>query len=153
MTSPSPANVYLDANIIIDLIEGFEPYRARLEQLATAIETEQIVIVTSELSLADALVKPMKVQNAKSTSEYVFLLSGSSVMRMVPVGRDILMRSAEIRAAHGGKLADAIHVASAEIAGCKFFLTRDEGVRVPPSIIAADLDSVANNLSSGGPSA
>ena len=76
MTSPapSPANVYLDANIIIDLIEGFEPHRAKLEQLATAFETEQIVIVTSELTLAEVLVKPVKTQNATSMSEYMSLL-------------------------------------------------------------------------------
>lgn len=51
--------IYLDTNIIIYALEGYSEYISSLEQLFTAIDEGKMGAVTSELTLAESLVKPM----------------------------------------------------------------------------------------------
>ena len=55
---------------------------------------------------------------------------------LVPVSRDILLETVELRLQHPVRLnlPDAIHLASAVKAGCSHFVTSDKGIR-PPSLL------------------
>lgn len=60
------AKVYLDTNIVIYAIEGFADLAEQIQALLRALDDAQIVAVTSELTLAEALIKPLKDQNQPS---------------------------------------------------------------------------------------
>lgn len=49
--------VYLDTNIIIYAVEGFADYADQIHALLEAMDTDEIVAVTSELTLAETLVR------------------------------------------------------------------------------------------------
>jgi predicted nucleic acid-binding protein len=51
--------VYLDANIFIYALEAFPEYASELTVLFEAIDRGQFQAVTSELTLAETLVKPL----------------------------------------------------------------------------------------------
>jgi predicted nucleic acid-binding protein len=57
--------VYLDTNIVIYALEGFESYRSVLLELLNNLDQRVIRGVTSELTLSEVLVKPLRDGNEK----------------------------------------------------------------------------------------
>jgi predicted nucleic acid-binding protein len=55
--------IYLDVNIWIYALEGYPAFVQDLTQLFQAIDRGTLAAFTSELSLAEALVKPLQTQN------------------------------------------------------------------------------------------
>jgi hypothetical protein len=53
--------VYLDTNIFIYTVEGYAPEEAFLRELLAALEDGRFTAITSELSLAEVLVKPFEL--------------------------------------------------------------------------------------------
>jgi predicted nucleic acid-binding protein len=67
--------VYLDANIFIYAVEGFAAHAASIQALLAAMDAGEIIAVTSELTVAEVLVKPLKDQNQAVQQAYkTFLL-------------------------------------------------------------------------------
>src|SRR3954447_5943343 len=123
--------VYLDANIFIYAVEGYAPEEAFLRELLAALEDGRFPAVTSELSLAEVLVKPLKLGREDVAAAYGELLTASDRLAVLPVDRAILVEVARQRAALGAGMPDAIHVATALAAGCELFLTNDHRLKLP----------------------
>jgi len=117
--------VYLDANIFIYALEGYSEFQSRLTTLFEAIDRHDLEAVTSELTLAEVLVKPFRDGNVKWQKTYQQILQHSSAVNVIPVSRKILVDAAQIRARHSIKLPDAIHVTTAQQLQCENFLTND----------------------------
>jgi hypothetical protein len=52
LTIPTGSRIYFDANIIVYIIEGFEPYRDILNQLLADVDQNRCTACTSELTIA-----------------------------------------------------------------------------------------------------
>lgn len=124
--------VYLDTNVFIYAVEGYQPVQAVVDELFAGLEQGHFAGVTSELTLAEVLVKPLELGLGNVVSAYTDLLQPSEHLAVVPVGRTILVEAARQRALLGIRLPDAIHVATALDAGCDVFLTNDRRLRLPP---------------------
>ena len=122
-------SVYLDTNIIIYAVEGYETHAAPIKSLLRGLTEGKINAVTSELTLAEALVKPKRDANAKLAQAYQRFLLPTTTLRNVPISREILESAAGIRAISALKLPDAIHWATAINQQCDSFLTNDEGFK------------------------
>ena len=139
------ADVYVDANILIYIVEGNRALASELKQIVEALDAGVLSAVTSELTLAEVLIGPLRTNDQKLAGTYKTLLRSSRVLRTVPVSAAILERSAGIRCNSTTSLPDAIHLATAELAGCRYFLTEDRHIRVQPPSTAvgvADLNAV-----------
>jgi predicted nucleic acid-binding protein len=79
--------VYTDANIVIYAVEGFVAYLDQIRVLMTAMNTGEIAIVTSELTLAEVLVKPLKDQNPAIQQAYKTFLAPTPALEVVPISR------------------------------------------------------------------
>lgn len=133
--------VYLDTNVFIFALEAEPQFGPACSALLRAVDKGEIFAVTSELTLAEVLVKPLQVGNTELARRFSTTVAESR-MTLRPVSRNILYRSAEIRALHGGRLADAIHVATAVEAGCGIIVSEDLRIQTPPGlerVSAADL--------------
>jgi predicted nucleic acid-binding protein len=130
MTDVAAPPVYLDANILIYLVEGFPAHQESLERLVGVFESAGATFVTSELSLAEVLVRPIREQRNDLIDQFEQLLGTGSDIGTVAVDLGMLRRSAEFRAMNGGNLLDAIHVASAMSCGCSIFLSEDVRIKV-----------------------
>lgn len=126
--------VYLDTNIIIYAIEANPDFHERAKALIEAIDCDEILAVTSELTVAEALVKPIASGRSDIVSQYEAFLLSDSKLRLVAVDRTILRSAADLRARMNIKLPDAIHVASAIETDCEIFLSQDRELRLPGSI-------------------
>lgn len=127
------APVYLDSNIFIFALEAEPQFGPACSELLRAVDAGELIAVTSELTLAEVLVKPLQHGNTGLADRFSATVAASR-LSLRPVSRDILGRSAEIRAFHGGRLADTIHVATAVAAGCAVFLSEDRRIRTPPGL-------------------
>jgi len=126
--------LYLDTNVIIYFVEGHLKYRPLLELLFEAIDGNALGAVTSELSLAEVLVKPLIERNSDVVQVYTGLLSSGSHLSVASIDRATLVRSAELRAQLGCRAFDAIHLATAGLADCDYFLTEDMRIRTPEGL-------------------
>lgn len=131
--------VYLDTNIFIYMVEGYEPERTLIQALADAVDRHELVAVTSELTLAELLVKPLELGRADVVAIYAELVRHSERLTVPPIDRATLIEVARLRATLGILLPDAIHVATAVLAGCAAFLTNDRRLKLPDSLALVGL--------------
>lgn len=134
-------SIYVDTNALIQLVEGGH------EGLSTLLAGDQSSgrrLVTSELTLAEVLVGPMQSGTTRLADIYEELLAGSALIETIAVDRPILRKSAEIRATLGGKLPDAIHVATAVLSDCSVVLSSDRRLRVPQSLRRIAIEEIEN---------
>jgi predicted nucleic acid-binding protein len=117
--------IYLDTNVIIFAIEAGNPWTELLRGLFQAIDKRTVHALTSELTIAEVLTKPMALGAQDLIEKYDRLLSPSSSIAVVPIDRSILRTAADLRGRLGVKLMDAIHIGTAKACGCQSFLTHD----------------------------
>ena len=130
--SETPPRVYLDANVFIT---AFEHAGARSDHawwILEAIEEGEIVGATSEITLAEVLVKPQESGAADLASAYEKMISPGPNFEVLPVRRELLVAAAGIRARRSSvRLPDAGHIATAQQLGCAAFVSDDRRLGVP----------------------
>jgi len=144
MVELAGARIYLDANAFIAYAEDYPQFGSVLENLFRNLETNDIEIVTSELTVAELLVAPLRERRNDLVQEYEELTAPRPNFRRIPVSLGILRLSAQMRAHLGLKLPDAIHVATGTAEGCKIMVSEDARLRVPAPMVlcrVADLDT------------
>jgi len=82
--------IYLDTNIVIYAVEGFTQYATQIQALLDAMDTGEVSVVTSELTLAEVLVGPLKTQNIAVQQTYRSFLTSTATFVVPSVSRDIL---------------------------------------------------------------
>ena len=127
LTTLQGDRIYFDVNVWIYGLEGYPDFVADLTALFQTIEQGRLTAVTSELSLAEALVKPMKDQNIAVQALYQQAIANRKNVEILPVDRNILIKAAQLRTQNKLKLPDAIHLATAIASNCTTFLTNDQG--------------------------
>lgn len=88
--------VYLDSNVFIYAVEGFAQHRPFIEELFRQIDGGRIDAVTSELTMAEVLVKPFEAGREDIGDLYRELLQTSGHLTVVPIDRSILMQACTI---------------------------------------------------------
>ena len=78
-------------------------------------------------------------RSVEREAAYLRMLQPSVSLQMLPVNRDVLVAAARLRADTSIKLPDAIHAATAQIAGCSYFLTNDSHVKIIPGLTILSL--------------
>lgn len=136
---------YLDVNVFIYALEAHSRYLGLVTEIFEAIDHGQLTAVTSELSLAEALVKPCIDKRDDLQAIYKSAIAPAPHLDVPSVSREILIESAKVRAQSKLRLPDAIHLATARMAGCQVFLTNDLGVRTADAIEIVHLADFAAN--------
>lgn len=131
-------SVYVDANIVIYAVEQGNPWSANLRRFFDAVDRQQIRGLTSELTLAEVMAKPIKIGALELINTYEAFLGANSTLQVVPIDRSILRSAAALRGQLGIKLLDAIHAATASHYDCELFFSNDDDLsrKVVPRIRA-----------------
>nr|WP_281268010.1 type II toxin-antitoxin system VapC family toxin [Methanospirillum stamsii] len=86
--------------------------------------------VTSELTLAEVLIKPLMDNNENLQMMYEEIMQSSDFLSLATIDRQILVEAARIRASSNAiHLPDAIHLATAQIHNCSCFITNDKRLK------------------------
>lgn len=126
--------VFFDTNIFIYLLEGSAVFKRQIHSIQLGIKYAEFAVFASEIVFAEILPVHVKANNRKNIQSAIKFLSGSGAFDLVPVDRDICIRSGFIRGMTGMKIPDALHVATAIHAGCDVFLTNDKRIKTPENI-------------------
>ncbi|KQS65500.1 hypothetical protein ASG39_09790 [Rhizobium sp. Leaf371] len=122
--------VYLDTSAFIFAVEETSVRSDLLHALFSASAKRATpMLVTSELTLAEVLVKPYREADDVLTRRYEDLVRSSRTLVLQPVGRRTLKYAAYLRTRNRMKLPDAVHLSTAVGSRCTHFLTSDDGLR------------------------
>ena len=128
------AFVYLDANILIRMTEGLPDDQNVIHAALLPYVEAQAVFVTSELTLTEVLVHPIRLKNQARIERYNRLMT--EFVETLPVSRDVLLTAATLRADFPAlRTPDAIHTATAILTKASAFLTGDRGIKTIPDKI------------------
>ncbi len=134
--------VYLDTNVFIYAIEGYPEFVDELNEFIDSIDAGNLKAFTSELTLAEVLVRPLMDGNLEIQTAYQQGLQSSEGLEVVPVSREVLIEAARLRTVANFRLPDAIHGATAILTGCETFLTNDRRLAVLPGVEVVLLSEV-----------
>jgi predicted nucleic acid-binding protein len=108
-----------------------------------ALDNGAARLVSSELTLLEVLVKPLRDANASLVNLYRDVLLHTHGLTCLPITRAVLEAAANLRSRHGLKTPDAIHAASALSVGCTLFVTNDARFRNVPGLNVSVLSEIA----------
>ncbi|MGE6739554.1 type II toxin-antitoxin system VapC family toxin [Allorhizobium pseudoryzae] len=128
-----PRRIYLDANILIYLLEGNYTRRAEVRKILALHLADKDEFHSSELVMGECLRGAWRHGSAL-VEAYRLMLSNRAFITLAPVTLDLIERAADLGASLNMKLVDSLHVATAEACGCHLFLTNDRGVRAPAGL-------------------
>lgn len=141
ITVPASGVVYLDANSIIYSVEKHPVYWPLIEPVWLAAKGQTIEIVSSDLTLMETLVGPLKSGDVRLAQAYETLFQQAQT-RLVPITQSILRDAAQLRATTKLRTPDAIHAASALQSSCALFVTNDSAFRVVAGLSVVILDDL-----------
>ena len=98
--------------------------------------------VTSIISLAEVLVKPLRDGNDAAADDYRRLLTTFPNLRLCDVNQSIAEAAARLRAVHGQPMPDMIQVATAVMAGATGFVGNDPAFKRIKDLEILILDDV-----------
>ncbi|MEM1042770.1 MAG: PIN domain-containing protein [Bacteroidota bacterium] len=135
--------VYFDSNVFIYVVEGSAVYESALRPVVRAVASGALTALTSELTLSEVLVHPLRDRDAERERSFLRVVRAHGGLAVEPVSRSVLIEAARLRAATTAlKLPDAIHAATARLHGCAVLLTNDARVRAVPNLEVLQLSEV-----------
>jgi predicted nucleic acid-binding protein len=134
-------SIYLDANVFIALLEARGSVTDCLADMLAAVESGEGRAITSELTLAETLVGPIRDGDVARVQAFTDLVTTGSALAVVAVTRDVLIQAAQWRATgrRDTRLPDAIHIATAELMNCSHFVAGDQRLALPGTMQHIDL--------------
>lgn len=134
--------IFFDTNLFIYLLEDSGARGKRVAEMVERIAERRDQLLTSTLTLAEVLVKPLSVHDVAWADRYEKLLNTQGIS-LLSFDRGAARAYAEIRQDKTIKPPDAIQLACAAHAGCDLFVTNDERLskKIVPGIhFIASLD-------------
>ena len=117
-------DVYFDTSPLIYFLDRVEIFFDISLLFFQAIESNLFQPFSSDLCMAEMLVKPLRLKdNQRTTIIKNFFDSG--YFRVLSHDKQVFELAAHIRAKQQLKMVDALHAATAIHHGCQFFLTSD----------------------------
>ena len=128
LSLPPLGPIYLYSCAFIYSVEKVEPYRTMLEPLWNQAGTDGLTLLTSELTVAEVLVRPIREGNQELEGTYRELFQAPGI-RMIPTTRRIWEEAARLRARTNLRTPEAVHGTTALEENCTTFITNDRGFR------------------------
>lgn len=115
--------------MIISAAEKSDSFGPTQTLFFACVDKREIEVVTSEITMAECLVKPFAEKDIFAIEAYMAFVGEQASLPVVPISRPILLSAAQLRAETRLKLPDAIHLATAKWAECSAFVTNDRSIK------------------------
>ena len=126
-------NLYLDASAVILHVQGSPRVQTNVNEHMRRATDAGGRLAVSDLTRLECRVRPLRTEDEVLMARYERFFGSDDVV-VEPVSRDAWDLAAEVRARHGLKTPDALHVACAVTLGCDVFLTADARLARCPEI-------------------
>ena len=121
--------VGLDTAPLIYFIEDVTPYADLLNPVFDRLESHALGAVTSTITLAEILTKPLVDKNFTLVDEIKFTIRAFSTLSMVAIDEKLAEAAALIRARYAIRLPDALQIAAAIQGEATLFITNDRHLK------------------------
>ena len=118
-----------DTAPLIYFVEQHPVYWGRMQSIMQLVDAGHVAGVASTLALAEVLVQPLRARNNQLADQYEQVVANSHFFRLEPITTTVARTAADLRARHQLRIPDALHIATALVAGCDAFLTNDGDLR------------------------
>jgi predicted nucleic acid-binding protein len=119
--------VYVDTNVFIYFLERHDRYFESVVPFFQLFNNGLSIAYTGDAVVAETLYKPYQVNDTLRVSEFKEFFDNDEFITVLPHTKKVFELAAELSPKRGMKLIDALHYATAALAGCKFILTNDQG--------------------------
>lgn len=119
----------LDNAPFIYYIEDTAPYADLIEPAFSLLETQKLRAVTSIITLAEILAKPLAGKKFALVDEIKFTLKTFTMLSMVLVDERLAEAAALIRARYAIRLPDALQIAAVIQSEATLFVTNDKRLK------------------------
>jgi predicted nucleic acid-binding protein len=145
MSIPASGRIYLDASAVIYSIERHPMFAPLLEPAWAAMVNGGCELITSELTILESMVAPIRARNQSLLAAFERAFDESG-LQLLPANRSVMLLAAELRASFPSLRApDAIHLATAEIYSAQSVITNDQKLKGKGSVSVTLLsESVAS---------
>jgi predicted nucleic acid-binding protein len=116
--------IYLDANVVIRLVEGDAATRDPLAARLASSLGVPASLVTSRLTRLECRSKPLRTGDLATLTQFDVFFAGVELI-LAEVSPAVVERATDLRARYNLKTPDAIHYATAVEVGATVFLTGD----------------------------
>jgi predicted nucleic acid-binding protein len=137
--------VYVDTNIFIYFFEQHDRYFDSVVLFFQLFNDGLSMACTGDAVVAETLYKPYQVNDTLRVSEFKEFFDNDEFITVLPHTKKVFELAAELSPKRGMKLIDALHYATAALAGCRFILTNDQGFTSSESMQVIHLDNLLVN--------
>jgi predicted nucleic acid-binding protein len=130
----------MDSVPLIYYVEENFTYLARMDAIVTLIEDMPITTLSSIILLPEVLTHPVRQGRNDLVRAYREILLNT--IHLIDVNNSIAERAVDLRARYNLRTPDALHVATAWVAGCDALLTNDVGMKRVREINVLVLDDL-----------
>ncbi len=134
--------VGLDTGPLIYFIEKNTTYVDTMRLFFRALNQGEFTVITSVVTIAEALVYPLRQGNTTLAQQYRDILFNSQGLTTIEVVAVIAETAAQLRADYNLRTPDAIQMATAISEGASFFLTNDARLPSLPGLSVLVLDQL-----------
>jgi len=117
--------VYIDTNIFIYFLERHERYFDTVSSFFQLFNNGLSMAYTGDAVVAETLYKAYQVDDVVRVRNFKAFFDDDEFITVLPHNTKAFELAAELSPKRGMKLIDALHYATALIAGCNFILTND----------------------------
>jgi len=121
--------VYLDSKVFIYFLDRNPVYFPLVAPLLEAIDGGDIIGVTGDAAVAEVMVRPYQTGDPTLVAGIKSFFGTAGFLSVRSHDTAAFDLAAQLRARHGMKFIDALHVATAINAECRFLITNDGDFR------------------------
>jgi uncharacterized protein len=118
--------ILIDSSVWVYHFEQHAEFGPAAGSVIEAMEEGAFRGIASELTLLELTVKPLQLGRQDIADEYEVLLSYFPNLQLEPIGREVLLAAAALRARHGLRTPDAILLATGVHSGASAAVTDDD---------------------------
>jgi predicted nucleic acid-binding protein len=133
--------IYADSGIIMRWVEGADSVRAPIERCWQQLSSGDRLFITSRLARLECRCRPLRDQDDDLLHLYDVFFAGKEV-DIREINAAVVEKATAVRAAVGLKVPDAIHVATATLAGVAEFWTTDQRLSKCPGLTVRAFSAV-----------
>jgi predicted nucleic acid-binding protein len=126
--------VAFDANVFVYLFEPTGPLAEAARAVVNAVSARRVVGIVSTVALAEVIVSPALMGDDTMGERYANAIQSIENLHVVPATVEIAAEAGFVRARTALTVPDAVHIATARVAGASVLVTNDRRVRSMPKL-------------------
>ncbi|MFC0170642.1 type II toxin-antitoxin system VapC family toxin [Pseudoduganella danionis] len=121
--------IYLDTNIFVYFLDKNTQFFDAAAALMHSLASRHAHAYTGQIAVAETMVGPYRSGNPRLIASALAFFAQKHVLTVVRHGDGAYQHAAQCRAQTGVKLIDALHIATALQAQCRYLITNDKAMR------------------------